>query len=138
MIIGFTGSRHGMTQAQKDALKSVLRVFEPSEVHHGLCVGADEQFHHIVRGLFTSCRVIGHPPANTLKMASISSQCDHVLHPEPYLNRDRAIVDACNTLIATPGTHTAIPHSGTWYTIQYARKCGVTAYIIYPNGRTQL
>lgn len=40
--IGFTGTREGMTQAQKDVFASLVARIEPDEFHHGDCVGSDE------------------------------------------------------------------------------------------------
>jgi hypothetical protein len=43
MIIGFTGTRYGMTDKQKSSLQSILSKLETiTEVHHGDCIGAEE------------------------------------------------------------------------------------------------
>jgi len=51
MKIGFTGTQQGMTQHQKDMVELILTFhkYTPGieEVHHGGCIGADEQFHTI-------------------------------------------------------------------------------------------
>ena len=42
MKIGFTGTRHGMTPQQIEALNALLPVADPTaEFHHGDCLGAD-------------------------------------------------------------------------------------------------
>ena len=45
MIIGFTGSRKGMTGEQAAVVMRLL--LSATEGHHGDCVGADEQFHEM-------------------------------------------------------------------------------------------
>ena len=57
MKIGFTGSRTGMSDKQKEGLVIKLQEFSFSEFHHGDCKGADEEAHAIVREIGrASCR----------------------------------------------------------------------------------
>ena len=62
--VGFTGSRHGMTQEQYDELKKIIKAKEISEFHHGMCIGSDLRAHDHVdsvkkdRGI----KIVGHPP----------------------------------------------------------------------------
>lgn len=70
MKLGFTGTRHGMDSLQNSKVHELVQEAielseargEPFEVHHGDCVGADEEFHNIVLGFgsFVSSIVI-HP-----------------------------------------------------------------------------
>jgi hypothetical protein len=65
-------------------------------------------------------KLIVHPPnINTLR-----SHCkgDEVRVPKSYLERNRDIVDASDTMIAFPSTKHEVQRSGTWYTIKYAKK----------------
>src|SRR5258708_990516 len=43
--VGFTGSRAGMTPAQLEQVRALVRGAD--EGHHGDCVGADEKFHAV-------------------------------------------------------------------------------------------
>lgn len=52
MVIGFTGTRHGMTNAQRDTvLKLLSEKLTPSSAVHGDCVGADADFDAICTSL---------------------------------------------------------------------------------------
>ena len=55
-IVGFTGTRQGMTDDQKCALRKLLSEIArngsfPLLFHHGDCVGSDEEAHEIAVGL---------------------------------------------------------------------------------------
>ena len=54
VIYGFTGTRHGASSAQLEWLPGMLH--PDDELHHGACIGADRQAHHlaIARGLRSS------------------------------------------------------------------------------------
>jgi hypothetical protein len=131
MKIGFTGTREGLTAAQRDKL--VMLVVAPEEFHHGCCVGADEQAAHIA--FSADCpRIVGHPPTATAMLSEFSLGFNTENHdPLPYLERNRRIVDACETLIACPKGPEE-QRSGTWATVRYARKQKKQILIIWPNG----
>lgn len=61
MIVGFSGTRFGMTDYQKRNVKELLLELLPEEVHHGDCVGADSEFHDIVREVLPNCRIVIRP-----------------------------------------------------------------------------
>lgn len=133
--IGITGTRHGMTNAQKSSLCDLLdegRIW----LHHGCCVGADEEAHWLAFELGISS--VGHPPTDTrLQMAA--GQGDgysfiEMREPKPYHDRNRDIVDECALLIAIPEAETEQAKGGTWYTVRYARQVGREHVIIWPDG----
>lgn len=133
MKLGFTGSRHGMTALQRDAFTA--RVVAPDEFHHGCCVGADEQAARIVFGL--ACpRIVGHPPTATAMLSEFSLGFNTENHdPQPYLVRNKNIVNACDVLIACPNTMSEVWISGTWSTIRYGLKQGKKVLIVLPDGK---
>lgn len=133
MIIGFTGTRHGMTNQQRWVLRDHLRQPEAIWFRHGDCLGADAQAAGIAKA--QGLVVFSHPPAEERYRAHAPS--DYVLAPKDYLDRDRDIVDECNRLIACPRTHQEEQRSGTWYTIRYAVKIGRPVIVIWPDGTTE-
>jgi hypothetical protein len=128
--IGFTGTRHGMSVPQHAAVDALLSLFDPLWVHHGDCVGADEQFHALARKY--RHRVHLHPPVKDDKRAFCD--WDKISDPFPYLTRDRHIVAASSLLLATPYEMTKQFRGGTWTTIRYAREANLDRIIILPDG----
>ena len=120
MRVGFTGSREGMSQHQKEQF--VLKMFEllPTEFHHGDCEGADAEAHDIVREFLPNVKIVIHPPENRVKRANMKG--DEYRKPDMYLNRNKHIVDETEFLFAAPKTDVEELRSGTWSTVRYARK----------------
>jgi len=132
--IGFTGTRHGMSDEQLKEFKKLIKSKEFEEFHHGMCVGSDEQSHDIVKGIENK-KIIGHPP--TFKKFMADCTCDIMRKSYDYLQRNKNIVDDTDILIATPDVKEKV-RSGTWSTIRYARKQDKRTYIIHKNGRTTI
>lgn len=103
MVIGFTGTRKGMTEAQKDQLSLMLAVFvsHANEFHHGDAVGADREAVGLAQQYGFTC--VAHPAG-----------------ADPLV-RNREIVAASSVLIAAPETDKEQQRSGTWATCRYAR-----------------
>lgn len=136
MRVGFTGTQHGMTRAQQlavfDDLSFVNDDVSPTdEYHHGMCVGADSQFHELIR-IWTNAPIVGHPPINTSKMADCD--CDILWPAKDYIPRNHDIVDATERLLAAPRLMTEEQRSGTWATIRYARSFRRPLSIYWPDG----
>ena len=137
MKLGFTGTQHGMTGAQCNALRRLLfsaQGFIRSEFHHGDCIGADAEAHDVAELL--GWKTIIHPPANNKKRAY--KRAEVTLLPAPYLVRNRAIVNATEVLIAAPQQFTEQLRSGTWFTVRYAQKKKRKIYIVLPDGSVEL
>jgi hypothetical protein len=122
-IVGFTGTREGMSEHQKRRLEVILLAMITDgaivDFHHGDCVGADADAHEIARRV--GCRITIHPPIKATQRAFCGGES--VIHsPKEYLERDRFIVDSCTVLIAAPKSDKEERRSGTWYTIRYAKK----------------
>lgn len=137
MKIGFTGSKNGMTEKQKEVVAK-LEVFTGAriEVHHGDCIGSDADFHNIIRGISPKIMIITHPgfPAKDPKDLSLRAYCrsDNATAAKSFFVRNRDIVDVTELLIATPASKKET--GGTWFTINYSRQLNKKRIIIYPDG----
>lgn len=118
-----------MTEWQAQFVFNEMMDLQPTEAHHGLCVGADEQFDAML-AYSIGCVVHGHPPINRSKMADIT--CDVMHEAKEYLPRNRDIVDATTWLMAAPKGPEE-QRSGTWSTVRYARRLGRSITIVMPD-----
>lgn len=130
LVVGFSGSRNGMTEAQSTMVWECLKRLRPEKLHHGDCVGADAQCHELA--LREGIEIYVHPPKNEKLRAFC--QGGVVLESEDYLPRNRHIVNVVELLIAAPSTSSHDHWSGTWYTINYAKKRRKTTFIVLPDG----
>jgi len=136
--VGFTGTRAGMTRAQRDKVKTLLELGYPLEAHHGACIGADAEFHALAGDI--KLRRIIHPPiirTQQMGMADLTSN-DKVLPTAEYIERNHAIVDQSDYVIATPGTAHEVRRSGTWATIRYAKAQRKPLVVIFPDGTVEV
>lgn len=151
MRIGLTGTKTGMTAAQKKSVKKILLSFAEMvtssgkglvhmQLHHGDCVGADADFHQIGLDIGVP-RIVIHPPVNDKYRAWCdkieSGETIVVLEKEyEYLTRNKHIVDAGLTLmIGTPKGFGEELRSGTWHAIRYTKKQKVPLAIVWPDGK---
>lgn len=129
MKVGFTGTRDGMTQRQKEALVLKLMELGPTEFHHGDCKGADEEAHDIVREFFPDCKITVWPPRIAFQRAYKTG--DVMMGEMDYIPRDEKIVDSTEVLVGAPRvTDYEEKRSGSWYTIRYARRSGKTNHVL--------
>jgi len=131
VIIGFTGTREGMSIRQRQIVRAMLSSAE--EVHHGDCMGSDEEFHELAQSL--AVRIVIHPPDDP----KLRAYCEGgtVLPTKPYLIRNRDIVDMVEFLIATPKEQTEPAPGrgqGTWSAVRYARGKRKPCAVIKPDG----
>jgi hypothetical protein len=122
MRVGITGTREGMSQHQKEQFVLKLLELQPTEFHHGDCLGADAEGHDSVREFFPDCKIHVHPPIKDYMRAF--RQGDVMYEPDDYIPRDYRIVDMTEFLIGAPLTDKEIVRSGTWTTIRYAKRIG--------------
>jgi predicted Rossmann fold nucleotide-binding protein DprA/Smf involved in DNA uptake len=141
MIIGFTGTRQGVTRIQAAKLFSVLRNLSDEEftILHGGAKGADtvcdgyaytQTFGNIEVYPCTNERYLYWVEKGDGKIRAVHS----VRKP---LDRNRIIAHRCDTLIATPETIEEQVRSGTWSTIRYARIYNKPIILIHHDGSTQ-
>lgn len=141
MNIGFTGTRHGMTSVQKEALRKCLEELtcgigdctgKGSAFMHGDCVGADAEAHRIVRRSFPGLSINIAPS----KIDSLRAYCegDVLMAPDDPLKRNEKIVDWASAIFACPAEFNEQSRGGTWFTIRFARKMAKPLTIVYPDG----
>lgn len=136
MILGFTGTREGMTNKQRNAVAEFLYDQRPVVVHHGDCLGADSQFHDSALLLPEPPRIETHPCNLTRWRAYRKADMIHPVKPPKDRNRD--IVRAVHLLIAAPKTTQAeSPHSGTWQTVRLMLSFKKDVVVVWPNGEIQ-
>ena len=141
MILGFTGTRRGMTDAQKASVRVLLDRIRPATVHYGGAIGADADFVAIVASMRweqvgETPWVIKHPCDIPHQQAS-GDLADEIVAAKAPLERNRDIVDASVGLIACPQGFVEEQRSGTWATIRYARRLSQRVIIVWPDGRTE-
>lgn len=149
MIVGFTGTRDGMTPAQKWALAEWLDAHPLHEFHHGACVGADEEAVGLVHNQRIDCEDEAFPPSRWWRVYAYPASgvgtavsgpaldlSDQIHTAKPPLDRNRNIVTAgIDGLLAGPKGGEEL-RSGTWSTVRYARLLGRRIVIFWPDGRT--
>ncbi len=130
MNVGFTGSRHGMTPEQARTLEALLSgIADKGEFHHGDCIGSDAIAFALARDLGYS--TVAHP-GPVPKMRAYT-ESDVICRTDAFLWRNRAIVAATDTILATPESGTE-DRSGTWATIRHAIKRQKKVWIIQQDG----
>lgn len=133
--LGFTGTREGMTPAQREAVQNILVNMAWSEGHHGDCVGADAEFDALCQEARIKRHI--HPPVDG-GLRAWSQEIGAVLHePLPYLKRNAVIVESTDWLVACP-KEPVEAGGGTWWTVRYARAKERPDYrivIVSPKGR---
>jgi len=143
--IGFTGSRTGMTPAQKESFKKLLCQLgdgSPIEFHHGGCKGSDVEAALIVRDMFPNAVIVRHPGRSANGDDSWEAEPDKdvddlILEPKQHFARNRDIVDCADIVIATPSyDHVINGHTngGTAYSYCYSIKKLRRTFLIKPNG----
>jgi len=137
MKLVFTGTRNGMTVEQQRVVRDFLmRNQQFTNFTHGDCVGADVDFHNLVRGYRKGSPIITY---RVLGPLCAMSEADLAIDGESHshLSRNRRIVDMSKFLIGTPSTSSPTKRGGTWYTLRYGQKRGKDGLIVYPDGRTE-
>lgn len=129
VVIGFSGTRWGMTDPQKSIFRELLIKLGATELHLGDCIGGDKDAHGIGREL--NLKLIGHPPTDPKLRAFL--EYDDVYPKKDYLSRNMDIIVAGEILIATPKEYHNVRRSGTWYTIRHAEGLR-PVIIVYPDG----
>ena len=128
MRIGFTGTRQGMTERQKSAVRDLLASYAGTILHHGDAIGADAEAHDIALAL--GCAIVIHPPAIATERAFKTAV--EVRAAKPYLVRNKHIVRETALLIAAPAEPVEQLRSGTWSTVRFAHRLGRKVHLLTP------
>lgn len=134
MKIGITGTRNGMTVEQQSWLSRFLVSNIVDELHHGDCVGVDEQADDVARGI--GIKIVIHPPttARWRAFCNYRNGKHEVRKGRDYLKRNHDIVRECGLILAFPETEVEQLRSGTWSAVRYARKKCKNVMVISPEG----
>jgi hypothetical protein len=159
MKLGFTGTRNGLTKEQRAVVRKLLSVLDFNEIHHGDCVGADNELVDLAGSSWhiketerlgvenknnwytTVLPVIAYPGKNVAGNSdsrAYSRWNTKTLRTERYLTRNRNIVNNVDFVIAAPKEESQVCSGGTWYTINYAIKQKVPLIIVYSNGKVDI
>lgn len=141
MIIGFTGTRKGMSERQLDQLAFMLGCFlvpgssSRGEFHQGGAKGADKQARMLARNMGFEVKWHPCPGVSLEDVLDEEPLAKHETWREvfPPLQRNRNIVRDVDILVATPFTDDEELRSGTWATIRYARD-KVIPVVMLPRG----
>lgn len=129
----FTGTRKGLTPAQRASLQRVLERLHAEGftiAHNGSAIGADYEAALICRSI--GFYIIAHP--SSLVTATAQIPFDETHPPAGAKKRDRDMVRAAEVLVACPVRPAEDVSSGTWYTIRYAQKQNVPVKFVWPDG----
>jgi hypothetical protein len=143
MILGFTGTRNPITDRQRDVL--VEWIDHATVLHHGACIGADQEAHQEAL-VSVGIHIVVHPPIDTSRMMAPdwNHACVEVRQHKPFHQRNRDIVNASTHLLALPnGPWKNL--GGTWYTVdfasgrkdRYALTRVIPVTICYPDGTVE-
>ncbi len=136
MIVGFTGSRQGLTVLQRRELGKVLSCLSGS-MRNGAAEGADRDAAYFWDAY--PKRAIDFYPCNEEQAywaeswAAPRGNATAHLISRPIVRNRVHIVDPCSILVAAPaGPETQ--RGGTWSTIRYAKSLERPIAIVWPSG----
>jgi hypothetical protein len=121
MSLGLSGSRYGATENQEKYFRKFLKKHHRliKEFHHGDCEGWDSLSHEIIREEYPEIKIIIHPPKS--KKWRGMNKGDQEREKKDYLERNKDIVQESDLILAFPKDKN-MKGSGTWHTINYARR----------------
>jgi len=137
MIVGFTGTRNGLSITQWKVLANTITrlSIRPQLAVHGDCKGADASFHEEMQKAGVPIRI---RPCDIKATRVHCKGAVETFPEEKPLDRNVKIVEDCHVLIACPGRMVEEQRSGTWHAVRSARKVKRPTIIIWPNGCIQV
>lgn len=140
MILGYTGTRKGMTQAQVQTVDELVDRLAPRVIGssyqflHGCAEGGDRQFHGIVaaRGPLWLYPVLDEQRAWAKRHRRAF---DILVECADLIGRNHDMADKAMAFIAAPrGFVEQKRGSGTWATMRYCKKIHRICYVVWPDG----
>ena len=132
--IGLAATCDGLSSIQTGWLAEmllVLRLRGAVELHHGVCIGGDDQANTLAHA--AGYRTVGHPRVD--HHYSDRTDCDEYRRPLHCGAFDDVILRETDLLLAFPRTDVEqYVGSGTWLTIRRAGKRGMPRLVILPGG----
>lgn len=134
--VGVTGTRKPLTEPQRRWLRLLAPMWQSGVVlHQGCCTGADTET--AITAYAHGALIVSHPPNKDAHRYTGSEYVAvEVREPKWYHDRNRDIVDESALVLGLPDGPER-PHSGTWYTLQYAASRKVPTMICYPDGHVE-
>lgn len=135
MIVSVTGTRYGMTEAQRTTFNRLIESScSPTEFHHGDCQGVDDESASIANLLMPRPHIVGHPGPKDDPWRAHNQCTDEWKEGKNHFARNRDLVDVCDLLIVCPREMERQERGGTWYTHDYATRKGKRLVIVWPDG----
>jgi len=137
VILGFTGTRKGMTPEQKKTVGIFLRSNTVTKHFNGACEGADRDMYFLVLSN-SNANIVFYPGDKEQYVWALIQQSEvddvAVVPRRPYMVRNELIVTQSDCLVATPYEDHEVKRSGTWATVRIARRQGKPVTIVWPDG----
>lgn len=122
-VLGFIGTKKGMSIKQQDALRKYAVGLGDVEVHHGGNIGADTRAHFILKNMPNVKKIFIHPPSSRKLIShclKFNAGCEVIVLPRlSNKKRNKEIIDACTVVIGAPMDRVAL-YDGVWTAIRYA------------------
>ena len=150
MILGITASRRDFTKHVESVVIDLLCRIKPATVIHGACVGGDIQIVELVHEFYLNWSekrpwIVAYPgySVGTQDRSCQSERAiqlsDEVMPEQGHFSRNREIVNRSSIVMGvTSYWKEQEPEygsgGGTWMTLQYAHRIGLSYYVVWANG----
>lgn len=137
MKLGISGTRDGMTDAQRKSFQWVYDRYSVDEFHHGSCKGVDVEAARIAVHENGVPKCVCHPGPDGDPCRENSGCDDVVLSPKNHFDRNRDIANAVDVMTIIPKQSTWQKFGGSWMSHDYTVKIAKPVVIIWPDGKIQ-
>lgn len=140
MILAFTGTRRGLTNAQRGRLAETLNDIQTMSedgliLLHGGAPGADAEADFLAARLEITTEVY---PSTVHPWTTYTARPGLTVHPPaPPLKRNVMMVRRADRLIACPAGADEEVRSGTWYCYRRMKELNKSITLIFPTGEVK-